>query len=186
VQSSESTRRPFWTGRILDVVALLVVAFALWKMFVAPRSFAAPRSFPAPHAAYARLDGGLFRVTAERGRVVFLDFYASWCVPCKIELPLVEAWSRAHPDAAVVPIDVGEPRSVASSFARRIGLHDVALDPRASARALFGVVGFPTVVVIDPEGYIRAKWEGLNPAIEPALSNALRLRASGAPLRTNP
>lgn len=174
MQSSGSARRPLWVGRIWDVLAVAVVAFALWKMFVAPRSFAAPRSFPAPHTAYERLDGGLFRVAAERGHVVFMDFYATWCVPCKIELPLVEAWSGAHPLAVVVPVDVGEPRSVALAFARRLGLRDVAVDPRASARAYFGVVGFPTIVVVDPDGYIRAKWEGLNPAIEPALSNALR------------
>jgi thiol-disulfide isomerase/thioredoxin len=152
----------------------LVVAFALWKMFVAPRSFAPPHTVAAPRAAYERLDGGRLRVAAERGRVVFMDFYATWCVPCKIELPLVEAWSRAHPEAVVAPVDVGEPRSVATAFARRLELRDVALDPGASARALFGIVGFPTIVVIDPQGYVRAKWEGLNPAIAPALSNALR------------
>ncbi len=174
MQNSEPARRPLWTGRIWDVLAVAVVAFALWKMFVAPRSFAAPRSIPAPHAAYERLDGGRFRVAAERGRIVFMDFYASWCMPCKIELPLVESWSRTHPEAVVVPIDVGEPRSIATTFARRLALRDVALDPHASARALFGIVGFPTIVVIDSEGYVRAKWEGLNPAIEPALSNALR------------
>ncbi len=158
--------------RLWDVFALLVIAFALWKIFVAPRSFKAPRSFPAPHAVYERLDGDAFRVTAERGRVVFLDFYATWCAPCKIELPLVEAWSKQHPEAIVVPVDVGEPRAVARDFARRLGLRGVALDERASARALFGVEGFPTVVVIDPEGYIRAQWQGLNPAIAPAMSNA--------------
>ncbi|HVR45665.1 MAG TPA: TlpA disulfide reductase family protein [Candidatus Binatia bacterium] len=181
MQSSEPARRPLPLGRIWDVVALVVVAFALWKIFVAPRSFAPPRSFPAPHAVYERLDGDAFRVTAARGRVAFLDFYATWCVPCKIELPLVEAWSQRHPEAVVVPIDVGEPRTVASSFARRLGLRGVALDPGASAGALFGVEGFPTIVVIDPEGYIRAKWQGLNPAIAPAMSNALRLRSGQAP-----
>ncbi|HEY6325153.1 MAG TPA: TlpA disulfide reductase family protein [Candidatus Cybelea sp.] len=174
MQSSEPARRPLPLGRVLDVLALLVVAFALWKIFVAPRSFAPPRSFPAPHAVYERLDGDAFRVADARGRVVFLDFYATWCAPCKIELPLVEAWSQRHPEAIVVPVDVGEPRAVASGFALRFGLRGVALDPRASARALFGVEGFPTIVVIDPEGYIRAKWQGLNPAIAPAMSNAIR------------
>jgi len=178
VQNSQSAARPFWAGRIWEILAAIVVGFALWKMFVAPRSFLAPRSVPAPHAAYERLDGGLFRVTAERGRILFVDFYATWCVPCKVELPLVEAWSRAHPQAVVVPVDVGETRSIASPFAHRYDLRSVALDPRASARALFGVVGFPTIVVIDPQGYVRAKWEGLNPAIAPALSNALRTLSS--------
>jgi thiol-disulfide isomerase/thioredoxin len=144
----------------------------LWKIFVAPRALSAPGVYPAPHAAYPLLDGGTFRVADQRGRVVFLDFYASWCEPCKIELPLVERWRRAHPNATVVPVDVGEPRSVAADFARRYSLGDVALDSQVNARPLFGVQGFPTIVVIDATGHIRAKWEGLNPAIGLALSHA--------------
>ena len=84
----------------------------------------------------------------------------------------MEAWSRAHPDAAVVPVDVGEERSIAAAFARRYRLQNVALDPNGSARPLFAVEGFPTIVVIDRNGFIRAKWEGLNPAIGLAMSNA--------------
>ena len=93
-------------------------------------------------------------------------------MPCKIELPLVRSWARSHPEAVVVPVDVAESRSVAAAFAQRYGLQNVALDPQASSRALFGVAGFPTVVVIDPAGNVRAKWAGLNPAIALAMSNA--------------
>jgi thiol-disulfide isomerase/thioredoxin len=159
-------------NKIFDVAAVAVIAFAVWKIFVAPRSLFAPHALPAPHATYARLDGGTFRLAEERGKLVFLDFYASWCEPCKIELPLVEGWAQRHPDAIVVPVDVGEPRSTASAFARRLHLRDVVLDPGATAGAFFGVVGFPTVVAIDGGGYVRAKWEGLNPAIALAMSNA--------------
>jgi thiol-disulfide isomerase/thioredoxin len=151
---------------------VVAIAFAMWKMFVAPRAFNAAGSQPAPRAVFARLDGSAFRVADERGRVIFLEFYASWCEPCTIELPLVEAWRRRHRDAIVVPVDVGETRSPAAAFARQHSLAGVALDPAGSARALFGVEGFPTMVVIDPTGHIRAKWEGLNPAIALALSNA--------------
>jgi thiol-disulfide isomerase/thioredoxin len=172
VQSSPPARPYFPLGRVWDVLAALVVALALWKIFVAPRSLSAPHTIPAPHAVYERLDGGEFRVAQQRGRTLFLDFYASWCVPCKLELPLVEAWSKKHRDAIVVPVDVGEPRSVAASFARRLGLRDVALDPQSGARAFFSVEGFPTIVVIDSTGYVRAKWEGFNPAIALAMSNA--------------
>ncbi|MGA9419128.1 MAG: hypothetical protein WBV40_08250, partial [Candidatus Cybelea sp.] len=77
-----------------------------------------------------------------------------------------------HPDADVVPIDVGEGRSVATDFARRYSLQNVALDPTSNARALFDVQGFPTIVVIDATGHLRAKWVGLNPAIGLALTNA--------------
>ena len=158
--------------KVWDALAIVAIAFVVWKIFIAPRSFSAPGSQPAPHAVYDRLDGGAFHVADQRGSLVFLDFYASWCTPCAIELPLVEAWARGHRDAIVVPVDVGERRAVAAAFARRHSLENVALDPSSNARALFGVEGFPTVVVIDPTSHIRAKWEGLNPAIGLAMSNA--------------
>jgi thiol-disulfide isomerase/thioredoxin len=181
VQSSEPSRRFFTPTRVWDALALLVIAFAIWKIFIAPRSFNPPGSKPAPHAVYQRLDGGTFRIVDQRGRMVFLDFYASWCEPCKIELPMVAAWSKAHPDAIVVPIDVGESRNTATAFAFQYRLKNVALDPQYSARPLFGVEGFPTVVVIDQSGSVRARWQGLNPAIALAMSNALRLRSGQAP-----
>ena len=54
----------------------------------------------------------------------------------------------------------------------QVRLSDVALDPHADAQGIFSIAGFPTVVVIDPQGRIRAKWEGLNPAIAMAMTNA--------------
>lgn len=151
---------------------MLIIAFALWKFLVMPRSFYAAGSLPAPHAVFQRLNGGAFRVADERGRLLFLEFFASWCEPCKIQMPLVERWSKAHRNANVVPIDVGESREAAVAYARAASLANVALDPQSSSRALFGIQGFPTVVVVDPSGHIRAKWEGLNPAIGLAMSNA--------------
>lgn len=172
MSSSEPAKRFFTAGRVWDVLAVVVIAFAAWKIFLAPRVLLPPRSTPAPRAVYERLDGGAFRLADQRGRVVFLDFYTTWCEPCKLELPLVEAWSRSHRNAVVVPVDVGERRSIAAAFARRFGLRDVALDPDSSAPALFSIEAFPTVVVVDSAAYVRAKWEGLNPAIALAMSNA--------------
>ncbi|MBV8147758.1 MAG: TlpA family protein disulfide reductase, partial [Candidatus Eremiobacteraeota bacterium] len=95
-----------------------------------------------------------------------------WCEPCKLELPLVERWAVLHPRVTVVPVDVAEPRMLASSFARKYDLRKVALDPNAASQALFSVSGLPTVIVIDRFGNVRAKWEGLNPAIGLAMSHA--------------
>jgi thiol-disulfide isomerase/thioredoxin len=167
-------RQVFSAARVWDALAVAAVAFALWKIFLVPRAFDAPHAHRAPHAVFARLDGGTFALAGDRGRIVFLDFYASWCEPCKLELPLVERWASAHPQAEVVPIDVGESASAARTFAQRYRLSNVALAASTTAGALFGVVGFPSIVVVDPDGFIRAKWEGLNPAIGLAMSNAQR------------
>ncbi len=175
--TDDSPRKLVTAGRLWDGLAAVVIGFAIWKMFIAPRAFDSLNAHRAPAAIYQRLDGGTFRVARHRGSVLFLDFYASWCEPCKLSLPLVERWSRAHPAALVVPIDVGESRSAVAAFAARYNLRDVALDPKSSASALFGVDGLPTIVVIDPTGFVRAKWEGLNPAIALAMSNALQMTA---------
>jgi thiol-disulfide isomerase/thioredoxin len=165
--------RGFPWGRLWDVAAVVVLGFALWKIFIAPRSFgAASAAQPAPHAAFDRLDGSRFQVTDARGRLLFLDFYATWCTPCKIEMPMIESWAKAHPDAVVVPVDVAEPRVAVTAFARAHGLSNVVMDPRGDSQGIFGIEGFPTVVVVDPQGRIRAKWQGLNPAISLAMTNA--------------
>jgi thiol-disulfide isomerase/thioredoxin len=162
-------------GRFWDAIALIAIAFVVWKVFLAPRGFERAGAHPAPHAVYQRLDGGTLRIADERGHLLFLDFFASWCEPCKAELPLVESWAARHPGDRVALVDVGEPRSVAVAFAQRYHLRDVALDPSSNAQAFFSVRGFPTIVVVDPNGYVRATWEGLNPAIGLAMTNALRL-----------
>ncbi len=158
-------------NRAFDVAAIGVILFVAWKLFVAPRFFRND-AYPAPRIAYQKLDGGTFTLEQDRGHVVFLDFFASWCEPCKLQAPLVEHYAKTHPNVRVVPIDVGEPRDLAAGFARKYHLQDVAMDPTSSARGFFQVDGFPTVVVIDPKGQIRATWSGFNPAIELAMDNA--------------
>ncbi len=155
-----------------NLLAVAVVLVLAWRVLIVPRSLSLAVAYPAPHATYERLDGGTFRVTADRGRVLFLDFYASWCEPCQEELPIVEAYARAHPRVDVVPIDVGEPRVVAESFAKRLHLRNVVLDPHALSRGFFSLDGFPTIVTIDPQSRVRATWQGYNPAIEAAMSSA--------------
>jgi thiol-disulfide isomerase/thioredoxin len=104
--------------------------------------------------------------------VVFLDFWASWCEPCKLSLPLVEKFARAHPEVEVIPVDVGEPLPVVSAFARARGMQHVALDPKTLSQGFFQINGFPTMVVVDPQGRIRATWTGFNPAIQLNMAHA--------------
>lgn len=71
-----------------------------------------------------------------------------------------------------MPVDVGEPRAVAITFAAQLHLGNIAFDPRALSRGFFELEGFPTVVVIDPRGQVRAIWAGYDSEIADALSNA--------------
>ena len=172
----EEPKRPRWftPGRFLDVLAILVLAFVVWKIFIAPRALKGADAYPAPRVAFEKLDGGTFHISDAHGRVLFLDFFASWCEPCKLESPLVQRYARAHPEVMVVPVDVGEPASVAARFAKKYKIRNVVLDPHSLSQGFFQVQGFPTIVVIDPQGRIRATWSGFNPAIQMAMGNAAK------------
>lgn len=161
-----------WIARGLDVLAVLIVLFALFRIFVAPRLTGPP--IPAPPVALLALDGGRLPLASLRGRVLFLDFFATWCEPCQESIPLVQHYARSHPGVAVVSVDVGEPVAMVRRFVRKHPMERVALDPDEIVAHAFGVTDFPTMVVIDPSGLQRAKWVGLNPEIEPAMEAAAR------------
>jgi thiol-disulfide isomerase/thioredoxin len=157
---------------IFDILALALVAFIVYRLLVAPRSLPESAAYPAPAVHFQALSGAPFTLERLRGHVVFLEFYASWCTPCRVSLPLVESFARSHPRVRVVPVDVGEPRELAAAFARQNSLTDVVIDPPALSRGFFQLEGFPTMVVIDARGRIRATWEGLNPAIQLNMAHA--------------
>ncbi|HET9096491.1 MAG TPA: TlpA disulfide reductase family protein [Candidatus Baltobacteraceae bacterium] len=162
----------FTLSRALDVLAVLVVLFVLYRIFIAPRYLNIASAHPAPHVTYQTLSGKPFVLARQRGHVVFLDFWASWCEPCKLSLPMVEKFARAHPEVEVVPVDVGEPRAVVAAFARTHHMEHVALDPQTLSQGFFQINGFPTMVVVDPQGRIRATWTGFNPAIQLNMAHA--------------
>lgn len=161
-----------WVARGLDFLAIAIVLYALFHFFVAPRLGGNGKLAAAPPVTLASLDGGRFSLAAHRGHLVFLDFWASWCEPCKLSLPLVEHYAKLHPDVDVIAVNSGEPAAVAGDFARSHGVSNVVLDPDQTATHAFGVEGYPTMMVIDPDGNIRAKWVGYNPAVEMAMAEA--------------
>jgi len=153
-----------------DWLSIAIVAVVAYKLLIAPRTFGPP--VPAPALVAAQLDGPRFDLSHERGHVVFLDFFASWCEPCKISLPLVERYARDHPQSRVYTVDVGDPLPVVRSFARSHHLDRVVIDSDERIAKRFGVDGFPTMIVVDADGAIRTRWAGLNPAIGLAMQHA--------------
>lgn len=158
-------KRSSFINTVWDLVAVFVILAVTYKLLIAPRSLPQRAAVPAPNITLPTLDGRHFSLGEHRGKVVFLDFWASWCEPCKASLPMVERFARTHPGVYVETVNVGESRTIAAEFARTHDMQNVALDGNHLAASWFGVAGFPTMIVIDPKGMIRAKWAGFNPAI---------------------
>ena len=157
-----------WAARGLDVLAVLVVVVAIARFVVLPRLHRTV--VQAPPVSLATLDGGRFDLGQRRGHLVFLDFWASWCDPCRASIPMVQHFKRTHPGPEVVSVDVGEDAGTARSFAAQFKMRDVALDPDQTVAHAFGVTGYPTLVAIDGTGRVVASWVGFDPDVERAMA----------------
>jgi len=153
-----------WITRGFDVLAVVVVLAAVVRFLVLPHLHR--EVVQAPPMSVATLDGGRYDLDRRRGRIVFLDFWATWCDPCRDSIPLVQHFARTHPEVDVVSIDVGEIPATVRPFARQFHMNDVALDPDSTAAHAFGITGFPTLYAIDANGHVLARWIGYDPDIE--------------------
>lgn len=126
---------------------------------------------PAPDFAMTLFDGQALRLSSLRGKVVVLNFWASWCDPCKQEMPSLQAVAAgAGPDVAIVGIGLKNDKEAdARAFAKKYGVtYAIGRDTGAGGDAVFGpieaaygIIGAPTTVVIHPDGTIATVAIGL-------------------------
>ena len=114
---------------------------------------------PAPSSPLPRLEGGGSASLADyRGRWVLVNFWASWCVPCREEAPALERFQRRHGDGdfTVVGIDSRDLSGDGRAFVRRYGLSYPQLrDGDGAAAHDFGTTGVPENYLLDPAGRVR-------------------------------
>ncbi len=161
---------------------------------------------PAPEIAFSVLDGPdktrQFGKADLRGKVVLLDFWATWCGPCLAELPEIQALiddyeTRAPDELAVValsqdekPADLDGVRRVVDETLADAGLALaegpvglVALDPQRAIGQAFHVSALPTLVLIDAEGVVRAVHVGNQPGVRDRLAGQIEALREGRPLK---
>jgi cytochrome c biogenesis protein CcmG/thiol:disulfide interchange protein DsbE len=118
----------------------------------------------APELDLPRLSGaGRSSLAAYRGKVVVLNFWASWCVPCRKESPLLERWHRriSRRGGTVLGVDVLDISSDARGFIRDFKLsYPMLRDKGGDTLDAFGVIAYPETFVIDRGGRIAASRRG--------------------------
>jgi len=118
----------------------------------------------APAIALPRLEGGATASLADyRGRVVVLNYWASWCPPCRQESPLLERWQRriASRGGTVLGVDSLDVTADARAFVRKFGLtYPMLRDRDGDTQRRFGVTGYPETLIVDSDGRIAALQRG--------------------------
>ena len=111
----------------------------------------------APDFLLTSTAGKQVKLSEARGRPVLLNFWATWCPPCKQEMPLLQQTAEAYPDLAVLAVNNDEAAEVAAGFAQANHLtFTILLDPGGAVNTLYQLRGYPTSYFIDSAGILRA------------------------------
>lgn len=129
---------------------------------------------PAPDFSLTTLSGEPFTLSALRGRPVVLNFWATWCPPCRAELPELQGASeRLAGQVAIIGVNQAEAPADVGAFVVGLGLtFPVPLDVNAKASRLYAVRSLPTTFFIDRQGIIRHIQIG--PVTEATLAQMLK------------
>lgn len=151
------------------LTTMLVLLFALFIVEAGETQGAAtPVSFgggvrpavgeKAPDFIAADLSGNLVRLSDYRGRPVWINFWATWCPPCRAEMPEIDAAYRDAESSGLVllAVSVAEDGDAVASYLRQTGLAVPAvLDKNGLIATQYAVTGFPTHVFVDSDGIVR-------------------------------
>ncbi len=159
-----------------DLLPLLVL---MGVSLVAPAGAAdAPAAVLAPDCALTDLDGAMsFTLGALRGKVVYVDFWASWCIPCRDAFPFMNSIDEEFKvqQLQVLAVNLDDEVVDARRFLERFpASFRVAADPAKSCSVAFGVRGMPTSFLVDRAGHVRLLHRGFRPGDARALREAIR------------
>ena len=121
------------------------------------------RPGPAPEFDLQLFSGGSFRLSEQRGRLVIVNFWASWCPPCRQEAPALErAWNRYRDRGVVmVGVDIWDADQDARRFLRELGItYPNGPDPGGKIVVDYGLTGIPETFFVRPDGTMGRRWIG--------------------------
>jgi len=147
----ESINRFLQAARLLAVVVLAMAAVGGAGAAVTPAAGAPDFTLPS-------LDGPNLRLQEQRGRVVMINFWATWCGPCRVEMPhLARLYEKYRGSGfTVLAVNIDEDPHKAASLAKQLGMRfPVLLDTEKKVSRLYDLSTMPSSVLVDRDGRVR-------------------------------
>ena len=167
LMDSRRQRRNRWRLALALVVSLGVIACLghVQERFAEQAPAGGPASAtpvqehpPAPDFTLATLSGTSLSLAELRGKVVLLNFWATWCVPCRKEMPAIEALYQRYKDRGLEVVAISLDKLAAApveAFMKEVGAtYRVALDPSWDTARTYGVRGLPATFLLDRAGNV--------------------------------
>src|SRR5262245_61316532 len=157
-------------AKVLPALALAALACALPVSATTPEPMAPDFTLPAR-------SGGAVHLNDLKGQVVMINFWASWCGPCRQEMPLLEQIQEKYQPLGFTLLGVNvEPDSAeAEKFLKNVSVSfPILFDRENAVSARFGVEAMPSSVLIDREGNVRHVHRGYKPGDEAVYADLIR------------
>jgi thiol-disulfide isomerase/thioredoxin len=151
-------------------VKSLFKGLALAAVFVLP-AFAASSSGPAPAFSLSARGGKTIDLAQFKGQVVMINFWASWCGPCRTEMPILEDIYKKYKPMGftMLAVNVEPDTAAAEAWLAKLSkpvTFPVAFDTDSKVSKLYKVPGMPTTVFVDRKGNVRVLHKGYKPGDE--------------------
>ena len=153
----------------LSILLSIVVASAVVS--------AAPSSGPAPGFQLAARDGSQVSLAGLKGEVVMINFWATWCGPCRQEMPHLEALYQRYSSLGFTLLGVNvedDPKGAEAWLAETPVSFPILFDSKNDVTKLYDVVAMPSTVLVDRAGNIRYVHHGYKPGYENDYQNQIR------------
>ena len=158
------------------LAALVVTALVLTSLFT--EAHASGSAAAAPDFTLPSREGDNRRLVEERGNIVLVNFWASWCGPCREELPEMEALQQKYKDLGftVLAVNVDDKPEKANVLLDDIAVSfPVLFDTQGDVSKLYDVNAMPTTVIVDRNGLARLTHEGYKAGDEKKYDKAIRI-----------
>jgi thiol-disulfide isomerase/thioredoxin len=109
------------------------------------------------------MDGGKFSLEAQRGKTVILSFWASWCGPCRKELPALSQLQKDRPDLAIFAVNVDRDPKLAQRFLSQVKVElPIVWDPNSISLGQYEVLSMPTMFLLDKNLTVKFRKTGFS------------------------